>query len=83
MADIKKYYFDDPYLFKYCPDQLMRRCVPNDDQIRILTFAIQKLAEGISLQGKQKIKFCKLVFIGPHFLNTALNFEKLVLGANN
>ena len=31
LADIKKYYFDDPYLFKYCPDQLMRRCVPNDD----------------------------------------------------
>ena len=20
LADIKKYYFDDPYLFKYCPD---------------------------------------------------------------
>ena len=38
LANIKKYYFDDPYLFKYCPDQLMRRCVPNDDQIGILTF---------------------------------------------
>ena len=38
LVDIKKYYFDDPYLFKYCPDQLMRRCVPNDDQIGILTF---------------------------------------------
>ena len=37
-TDIKKYYFDDPYLFKYCPDQIMRRCVPNDEQIRILTF---------------------------------------------
>ena len=40
LVDIKKYYFDDPYLFKYCPDQLMRRCVPNEDQIRVLTFAI-------------------------------------------
>ena len=38
LTDIKKYYFDDPYLFKYCPDQIMRRCVPNDEQIRILTF---------------------------------------------
>ena len=36
--DIKKYYFDDQYLFTYCPDQLMRRCVPNDNQIGILTF---------------------------------------------
>ena len=25
LVDIKKYYFDDPYLFKYSPDQLMRR----------------------------------------------------------
>ena len=24
LTDIKKYYFDDPYLFKYCPDQIMR-----------------------------------------------------------
>ena len=46
-------------------------------------FAIKKLAEGISLQGKQQIKFCKLVFTGPHFLKTALNYAKLMLGANN
>ena len=46
-------------------------------------FSIQKLVEGIPLQGKQQIKFCKLVFTGPHSLNTALNFEKLVLSANN
>ena len=38
LVDIKKYYFDDPYLFKYCPNQLMRRYVPNADQIGILTF---------------------------------------------
>ena len=38
LVNIKKYYFDDPYLFKYYLDQLMRRCVPNDDQIGILTF---------------------------------------------
>ena len=55
LTDIKKYYFDDPYLFKYCPDQIMRRCVPNDEQIRILTFAIPKLVEGISLLEKQHI----------------------------
>ena len=39
LGDIKKkYYFDDPYLFKYCPNQLMRRCVSNDNQIGVLTF---------------------------------------------
>ena len=46
-------------------------------------FVIRKLVEGISLQGKQRIKSCKLVFTGPYFLKIALNFAKLVLGANN
>ena len=46
LVDIKKYYFDDPYLFKYCPDQLMRRCVPNDDQIGVLTFFHSKACGG-------------------------------------
>ena len=46
-------------------------------------FAIQKLEEGISLQGKQLIKFCKLVFTGLHYLKIVLNSAKLVLGANN
>ena len=46
-------------------------------------FAIQKLVEGIYLQGKRKIKFCKLVFTSPRFLKIALNSAKLVLSANN
>ena len=46
LVDIKKYYFDDPYLFKYCPDQLMRRCVPNDDQIGVLTFCHSEACGG-------------------------------------
>ena len=44
--DMKKYYFDDPYLFKYCPDQLLRRCVSNDDQIGVLTFCHSKACGG-------------------------------------
>ena len=48
LVDIKKYYFDDPYLFKYCPDQLLRRCVSNDDQIGYSPSATLKLVEGIS-----------------------------------
>ena len=41
-----KYYFDDSYLFKYCPDQLMRRFVPNDDQIGVLTFCYSEACGG-------------------------------------
>ena len=46
-------------------------------------FAIRKLVEGISLQGKLRTKSYKLVFTGPRFLKIVLNFEKLVLDVNN
>ena len=46
LADIKKYYCDDPYLFKYYPNQLMRSCVPNDDQIGVLTFCHSEACGG-------------------------------------
>ncbi|RVW71949.1 Retrovirus-related Pol polyprotein from transposon 17.6 [Vitis vinifera] len=32
----KHYAWDDPYLYKFCPDQIMRRCVPEDEQQDIL-----------------------------------------------
>ena len=28
---VKHFYWDDLYLFKYCPDQIIRRCVPNHE----------------------------------------------------
>ena len=81
--DIKKYYFDDPYLFNYCPNQLLRRCVSNDDQIGVLTFCHSEACGGHFSVRKTADKSCKSVFIGPLFLKTALIFAKPVLSANN
>nr|XP_028949313.1 uncharacterized protein LOC114821396 [Malus domestica] len=30
LAMVKHYIWDEPYLFKYCPDQIIRRCVPEN-----------------------------------------------------
>ncbi|CAN6576911.1 unnamed protein product [Malus baccata var. baccata] len=39
LVKIAKYYdWDDPYLWKYCLDQLIRRCVPESEFKSILTF---------------------------------------------
>ncbi|XP_026398993.1 uncharacterized protein LOC113294833 [Papaver somniferum] len=38
LAEVKHFFWDDPYLFKYCPDQIIRRCVPESDQSSILSF---------------------------------------------
>ncbi|GKA06520.1 reverse transcriptase domain-containing protein [Tanacetum coccineum] len=35
--DVKHYFWDDPYLFKICVDQMIRRCVHGQEVVDILT----------------------------------------------
>ncbi|GKE74226.1 reverse transcriptase domain-containing protein [Tanacetum coccineum] len=35
--DVKHYFWDDPYLFKICADQMIRRCVVGQQAVDILT----------------------------------------------
>ena len=37
LHDVKLYQWDDPLLFKRYPDQVMRRCVPQAEQLEILS----------------------------------------------
>jgi len=37
-ADAKYYFWDTPYLWKFCVDQVVMRCVPQDEFHSILTF---------------------------------------------
>ncbi|XP_057969433.1 uncharacterized protein LOC131158581, partial [Malania oleifera] len=30
-TEAKNFFYDDPYLFKYCSDQIIRKCVPNNE----------------------------------------------------
>ena len=75
--DIKKYYFDDPYLFKYCLDQLMRRCVSNDDQIGVLTFCHSKsCGEGHFSARKTADKILQAGFYWPTLFKDCFEFCK-------
>ncbi|XP_062151870.1 uncharacterized protein LOC133860246 [Alnus glutinosa] len=38
MAIAKYFFWDNPYLFKYCPDQIIRRCIPEHDQSNVISF---------------------------------------------
>ena len=73
---IKKYYFDDPYLFKYCPDQIMRRCVPNDEQIRILTFFHSEACGGHFSARKTADKILQAGFYWPTLFKDFFDFCK-------
>ena len=36
LSKMKKYFWDDPYLFRSCADQVIRRCVPESEITDIL-----------------------------------------------
>ena len=38
LAEIKHFFSDDPYLFKYCSDQIIRRCISESDQQNVISF---------------------------------------------
>ncbi|GJS78967.1 reverse transcriptase domain-containing protein [Tanacetum coccineum] len=44
--DVKHYFWDDPYLFKICADQVIRRCVAGQEAVNILTVCHSGPTEG-------------------------------------
>ena len=37
-VEVRDFYWDDPYLFKYCPDQILRRCIPDNETLSVIKF---------------------------------------------
>ncbi|GJT32261.1 reverse transcriptase domain-containing protein [Tanacetum coccineum] len=44
--DVKHYFWDDPYLFKLCADQMIRRCVAGQEAVDILIACHSEPTEG-------------------------------------
>ncbi|GKA13796.1 hypothetical protein Tco_0693442 [Tanacetum coccineum] len=44
--DVKQYFWDDPFLFKICADQVIRRCVSGQEAVDILTACHSKPTGG-------------------------------------
>ncbi|RVW89164.1 Retrovirus-related Pol polyprotein from transposon opus [Vitis vinifera] len=52
-AKIHAYYWEEPFLFKYCADQIIRKCVPEQEQSGILPIVMIVHVEVILLPRKQ------------------------------
>ncbi|CAL8084600.1 unnamed protein product [Prunus armeniaca] len=46
LAEAKYYFWDEPYLYKYCSDQVIRRCIPEEEHESVLKFAHQYACGG-------------------------------------
>uniref|UniRef100_UPI0035CEEAB6 hypothetical protein n=1 Tax=Bartonella sp. AC134YNZD TaxID=3243446 RepID=UPI0035CEEAB6 len=38
LRNARSFFWDEPYLFKYCADQIVRRCIPDSESTSIMQF---------------------------------------------
>jgi hypothetical protein len=67
----REYVWDDPYLWKYCSDQLIRRCVPEHEQNAILSFCHSKACGGHFGSKKTAFKVLESGFFWPTLFKDA------------
>ena len=55
-AKIHSYYWEEPFLFKYCVDQIIRKCVPEEEQQGILSHCHESACGGHFASQKTAMK---------------------------
>ncbi|RVW58204.1 Gag-Pol polyprotein [Vitis vinifera] len=55
-AKIHAYYWEEPFLFKYCADQIIRKCVPEEEQQGILSHCHESACGGHFASQKTAMK---------------------------
>ncbi|CAL2246946.1 unnamed protein product [Prunus armeniaca] len=70
----KNYEWDDPYLWKYCHDQLIRRCVPEYEFKSILTFCHFYACGGHFGAKRTMLKVLESGFYWPSLFKDAYEF---------
>ncbi|KAM5578073.1 hypothetical protein ABKV19_008411 [Rosa sericea] len=68
---VKQYVWDEPYLWKHCSDQLIRRCIPEHEQTAILSFCHSKACGGHFGSKKTAFKVLESGFFWPTLFKDA------------
>ncbi|GJT10441.1 reverse transcriptase domain-containing protein [Tanacetum coccineum] len=73
--DVKHYFWDDPYLFRICADQVIRRCVYGQEVVDILTACHNGPTRGHHGANYTAKKSLILVFIGLLFIEMPMTWS--------
>jgi hypothetical protein len=68
---VKYFFWDDPYFFKYCPDQIIRRCIPEHDQSNVISFCHDHACGGHFSAKKTTAKILQCGFYWPTLFRDA------------
>ncbi|RVW63915.1 Retrovirus-related Pol polyprotein from transposon 297 [Vitis vinifera] len=70
-AKIHAYYWEEPFLFKYCADQIIRKCVPEEEQQGILNHCHENACGGHFASQKTAMKVLQSGFTWPSLFKDA------------
>ncbi|CAN6484019.1 unnamed protein product [Victoria cruziana] len=79
LSQVRYFYWDEPYLFKYCADQVFRRCVPEEEFHSILSFCHAQACGGHYSGKKTAAKVLQSGFFWPTLHRDAYMFCKQCL----
>ena len=71
LAKIYSYYWEEPFLFKYCADQIIRKCVPVEEQQGILSHCHESACGGHFSSQKTAMKVLQSDFYRPYIFKEA------------
>ncbi|GJY57805.1 reverse transcriptase domain-containing protein [Tanacetum coccineum] len=80
--DVKHYFWDDPFLFKICADQVIQQCVAGQEVVDILTASIVNPPGDITVPTTPPKKFLTQDFIGPPFTKMPMTWSPDVILVN-
>ena len=81
LVEVKRFFFDDPYLNKCFPNQIMRRCVLDSEITGIHSFCHIEACGGHFYAKKRLQRFCSVNFTGLPCSRTPLSSAKHAIGA--
>jgi hypothetical protein len=70
-SKVKTFLWDGPYRFKYCPDQIIRRCIPEFDQTNVISFCHNHACGGHLSANKTVAKILQCGFYWPTMFEDA------------
>ena len=65
------YYWEEPFLFEYCADQIIRKCVPKEEQQGILSHCHENACGGHFASQKTAMKVLQSGFYWPSLFKEA------------
>ena len=70
-AQIHAYYWEKPFLFKYCVDQIIRKCIPEEEQHGILSHCHENACGGHFAYQKIVMRVLQSGFCSPSLFKDA------------